>query len=313
MNAPQPHEETGPGASFRSTYGKQPSSVTATESSPRTSLSSNNPFRESSSPITSSPTANKSGVNSSARPISREGFPKYRAEAFGDYNPPRRSVSNAKPPPAYDEATAGASNGTGNRGRRRGSSLRERYPGDQSVNPLGIIRKESKKADRSPHLNKRHMQGPDVIDRLDPALGGRAYHHEGPYDAASFSRNQKYDNSSPVAALKTSNEEALKATPRENVKDALDRHKPLDGVAVVPPGVPDQFGRTYNYEEGSDMMREGTSDAGYKRWPGKVGIRCFYPTRSIANEERGLRPRRPARQVRARFLARSCSASTQDR
>lgn len=113
------------------------------------------------------------------------------------------------------------------------------------------------------------MQGPDTIDRLDPAVGGRPYHHEGPYDAASLARNRdpKY---APVAALESTNSETIRATPQENVKDALERHKPLDGVAAVPPGQPDRLGRTYDYEEGTDMMREGfNGEPGYKRWGGK--------------------------------------------
>ncbi|KAK4565481.1 hypothetical protein LTR86_004098 [Recurvomyces mirabilis] len=267
MHAPEPSAETGPGTHFGSTMpSKQPTSTTTTAASHKTSLSSNNPFRDDASPpaaAASSGSSKTPGVRTTERPISREAFPDYRAEAFSGHNTrPLHSTSNNQSPPAYDEATSGPS-------RRRGSSLRERYPGDTTAKPLDMIRKDSRKAHRSPHLNKRNMQGPDVIDRLDPALGGHAYHHEGPYDAAAFARNKAYDKTSPVAALQTSNEEALRATPRENVKDALDRHKPLDGVAVVPPGVPDQFGRTYNYEEGTDMMREGTDDAGYKRWPGK--------------------------------------------
>ncbi|KAK5108843.1 hypothetical protein LTR62_007733 [Meristemomyces frigidus] len=263
MNEPAPHEETGPGSHFGSTMpAKQPTTTATVAESPRTSLSSNNPFRDPGSPKASS-ASKTAGVRTSGRPISREGFPDYRAEAFGGHD--SRPVKSQSPP-AYDDAVAGAS---GTQGRRRGSSLSPRYPGDPSAKPLDMIRKDSRKARRSPHLNKRNMQGPDIIDRLDPALGGIAYHHEGPYDAAAFARNQKYDENSPVAALQTSNEEALKATPRENVKDSLDRHKPLDGVAVVPPGIPDQFGRTYDYKEGTDMMREGTDDAGYKRWPGK--------------------------------------------
>ena len=114
------------------------------------------------------------------------------------------------------------------------------------------------------------MQGPDIIDRLDPAIGGRAYHHEGPYDAASLARNRdpKY---APVAALETTNSEAIRATPQENIRDALEKHKPLDGVAAVPPGQPDRLGRTYDYEEGTDMMREGFNGGpGYKQWSGKV-------------------------------------------
>jgi hypothetical protein len=65
----------------------------------------------------------------------------------------------------------------------------------------------------------------------------------------------------------------LKATPAENIKDSLDRHMPLDGVAAVPPGVPDRFGRTYEYEEGADLLREPGGDGpGYKRWSDKVSL-----------------------------------------
>src|SRR5262249_30850974 len=67
-------------------------------------------------------------------------------------------------------------------------------------------------------------------------------------------------------AVADSNEEALRATPRENIIDAVTRHRPLEGTAVVPPGVPDNFGRVYNYKEGTDLNRERGAD--YKRWPG---------------------------------------------
>lgn len=267
LNAPEPSAETGLNTHFGNTMAPKQASSTA---SPRTSLSSNNPFRDGGSPKTHSPpTKAGASVSATERQGSRERFPNYREEAFSGHNTHRRSGSGAHgpgthPPPTYEEGAASGS------GRRRGSSLRERYPGDESTKPLDVIRRDSRKAHRSPHLNKRHIPGADVIDRLDPALGGRAYHHEGPYDAATLARNMD-PKTAPLNALQTSNAEALKATPKENIRDAVERHKPLDGVAVVPPGEPDQFGRTYNYEEGTDMMREGTgSDAGYKRWPGKV-------------------------------------------
>lgn len=133
-----------------------------------------------------------------------------------------------------------------------------------------MIRKHSKKANRSPHLRKKHQPGPDTVDRLDPAIGGRPYHHEGPYDAALLARNTSY-KSSPVAALESTNAEALKATPQENIRNAVERHRPLEGVADVPPGVQDRFGRTYQYEEGADLLHEDGGDGpGYKRWAGKV-------------------------------------------
>jgi len=147
---------------------------------------------------------------------------------------------------------------------RRKSSLVERFPGDPSVRPLDQIKHENKAANRAPHLRKGHIPGADAIDRLDEA--GFRYHHEGPYDAASLARNTD-TRSSPVAALARSNEEALKATPSEKIYDAVKGHKPLDGVAIVPPGQSDEMGRTYHYKEGTDMMRADGGDSGnYRRW-----------------------------------------------
>lgn len=76
--------------------------------------------------------------------------------------------------------------------------------------------------------------GPDSIDSLDN-IGPGAYHHGGPYDATLLARNTS-SAFSPVEAVKGSNEEALKATPTENIQDSIARHRPLDGVATVPPG-----------------------------------------------------------------------------
>lgn len=282
MNAPEPSSETGPGTHFRSTFAPASETSLNKTSSPKgasttvrpasrsSSLASNNPFRDGSEV---SPTTGKNQVRQSSReypspPNSsspREDFPAYRDQAFSGYQeaPKRRSHDQSRPP-AFDQ---GVDNGGPS--RRRGSSLKERYPGDKSNQPLDIIRRDSRKAHRSSHLKKQHIPGADMIDRLDPALGGIAYHHEGPYDATSLARNLEY-KSSPVAAVASTNEEALKATPRENIRDAVEKHRPLDGTAFIPPGERDTMGRTYHYEEGTDMMREGTtSDAGYKRWPGK--------------------------------------------
>jgi hypothetical protein len=79
-------------------------------------------------------------------------------------------------------------------------------------------------------MKKKHIPGPDMIDRLDVTTGSK-YHHEGPYDATLIARNTSWE-SSPLAAVTDTTEEALKATPRENVLDAVSRHRPLDGVAV---------------------------------------------------------------------------------
>ncbi|KAK3706294.1 hypothetical protein LTR37_012809 [Vermiconidia calcicola] len=262
MNEPEPSEETGLNASVGSTFA--PAKEINGSTSPS---SSRNPYRNSpaETPL------NKGGASSAVRSSGgspREPFPNYRSEAFNNHETTsRRRAGSHGTPPSYNEVTTGGSSEP--KGRRRGSSLRERYPGDKSTQPLNVIRRDSRKAHRSPHLNKRSMPGADMVDRLDPAIGGRAYHHEGPYDAALMSRNRD-PKTAPLGAIQSSNEEALKATPRENIKDAVERHKPLDGTAFVPPGHQDRMGRTYNYEEGADLMHESSSgDAGYKRWPGK--------------------------------------------
>lgn len=114
------------------------------------------------------------------------------------------------------------------------------------------------------------MVGPDTIDKLDWTSG--AYHHDGPYDATLLARNIS-SPSSPLEAVAISNREALKATPRENIIDSIQKHRPLDGVAMTPPGIPDREGRVYNYEEGTDLMIE--EGGNYKRWPGVVRLLSF--------------------------------------
>ncbi|PLB50697.1 hypothetical protein P170DRAFT_354009 [Aspergillus steynii IBT 23096] len=98
------------------------------------------------------------------------------------------------------------------------------------------------------------LVNPDIIDRLDDA-GIYQYHHEGPYDAVYPERNHD-TKASPVEALQTSNAEALKATPSDKIRDCLDGHRPLDGVAYFPPGHTDREGQTYEYEEGTNMMND---------------------------------------------------------
>ena len=133
-----------------------------------------------------------------------------------------------------------------------------------------MIKKETRAADRAPHLRKTNHVGADSIDRLDDLAVAGPYHHEGPYDATLQARNAIYTNS-PIEAVSSTNEEALKATPREMVKDAVEKHRPLDGTAMVPPGVADQYGNTYDYQEGTDMMIDNNPEGGaYKRYPGMV-------------------------------------------
>ncbi|KAK3329487.1 hypothetical protein B0H66DRAFT_27169 [Apodospora peruviana] len=152
---------------------------------------------------------------------------------------------------------------------RRGGSLRERYPGDMSHRPLAMLQRDHRAADRAPHLhNQRKKQPSDPIDALDhtgpaPDL---TYHHSGPFDPTMQSRNvnKMY---SPVEAVKETNMEALKATPEAYLKDSLDKHVPLQGIAVVPPGQRDLTGRRMEYHEGADLMRERDAAGGaYKRW-----------------------------------------------
>lgn len=95
---------------------------------------------------------------------------------------------------------------------------------------------------------------------------GGGYHHEGPFDATLLARNTAV-KSSPVAAVHDTNMKALKATPREMIQDSIRSHRPLDGVALVPPGVLDFNGQRYDYEEKNII-----TEADYKRWPGVVRL-----------------------------------------
>ncbi|KAF7594968.1 hypothetical protein BBP40_007776 [Aspergillus hancockii] len=98
------------------------------------------------------------------------------------------------------------------------------------------------------------LVNPDVIDRLDSASFVQ-YHHEGPYDAVYPERNLD-SKVSPIEAVRRTNEEALKATPGDKIKDCFNKHRPLDGVAYYPPGSTDRGGQTYDYEEGDNMMND---------------------------------------------------------
>ncbi|KAF1949477.1 hypothetical protein CC80DRAFT_497503 [Byssothecium circinans] len=284
---PDPSDETGLNSHFGSTFAPRKDLPTPPGSAghksnpsvnirPQTTGSTveTNPYRRSrassgskglsqqNSDITSGRRQGHSSTHSSHYP-SPPNSASPRAEYFSDHRTvafasssrgrPRRS---SQPNPFSDPV--GQSGGL-----TRGGSLRERYPGDTSHRPLDTIRKDIKTAHRAHHLRKKNFQGADVIDRLDKTTF--SYHHEGPYDAANLARNLSYMHS-PVAAVADSNEEALKATPRENIVNAVEKHRPLEGTAIIPPGMPDRFGRTYDYQEGADLQREPGGD--YRRWPG---------------------------------------------
>ena len=263
LTAPEPSQETGPGTHYNSTF------------------SPNNPYRKSTASAASTPP-------SSARPRSSEKQARTSVEVIGTPTSSHSGYptppSSASPRHAHFQSTPTSSSRnsisqastqiptstggyTADSGRRpRNNSLPSRYAGDRSNRPLETLTRENKLAYRSPHLRKKYIPGADRIDTLDNI--NSPYHHEGPYDATLISRNANRTYS-PVEAVRSTNEEALKATPPEMIQDSLRQHKPLDGVAIVPPGMQDVNGNTYNYEEGTDMMIENGGN--YKRWSGVVG------------------------------------------
>ena len=309
LNAPDPSAETGPGTHYTSTYAPQadehssPSPRSEPQKTPASSIRSTN--RSSSQRLQKTPpsvsvrSANPASFqkpnssvsdrssNNPYRHASSTGYPSppqstsprkdrfststHNRETFSDFDgsysptPTHRSMDQAST--QIPTSTGGQHSTTTDGHRRRGSSLSQRFPGDQTHRPLDMIRQDAKIANRHPHLRKKHIIGSDTIDRMD-TVGG--FHHDGPYDATLLARNLSSVNS-PVEAVSTTNEEALRATPQEMIKDSVEKHRPLDGVAMVPSGREDRYGNTYNYREGTDMMIENSPEGGaYKRWPGVV-------------------------------------------
>ncbi|KAI6372537.1 hypothetical protein MCOR25_003697 [Pyricularia grisea] len=294
LTAPEPSQECGPGSSFVSPTGRSLSVRTpkdekrrrkdiasAYPSPPASSSPTRSAFRSSQSPT--------SGNNSSSSPVSPNDLGSSRRPGFGrssssnyvarprDY-PPSASIGRSqsqsvrRPPPSHQN-NQGASHtrSTSNnfdkgKGLTRSNSLSQRYPGDMSHRPLDIIKRDVRAADRAPHLRKSGMPRTDIIDSLD-TIGG-TYHHGGPFDATLAARNTN-KMYAPVEALKDSNMEAIRATPREFLQDSLQRHVPLQGTSQVPPGATDFSGNVMDYEEGADLMRERDAAGGaYKRWDG---------------------------------------------
>ena len=241
LNEPGPSEETGPGTHYRSTFANPSSSHLDSTSSTHKRQPS--------------VTSREIGTSSRAPTSTLQKTP------WSSRHGGSRDDNYVAPKSAERASTEIPTSNTG--GRTRATSLSSRYIGDDSHRPLDIIKKENKLADRAPHLQKKHLVGPDTIDRLDTT--GGIQHHSGPYDATYLARNISFMNS-PIEAVSGTNEETLKATPREKVLDSVRKHRPLDGVATVPSGTTDRSGNTFHYEEGADLMVEG----GYKRWDGVV-------------------------------------------
>ncbi|KAL7620399.1 hypothetical protein AAE478_009394 [Parahypoxylon ruwenzoriense] len=170
------------------------------------------------------------------------------------------------PKPAYPKPSHHLSTEKLKDGFQKAVSRTRSHFDSMSERPLEAIKRATKAADRTPHLRKKNFAGTDTVDVLDNTGIGGAYHHDGPYDAALASRNRD-KRYAPIEAVKYSNEEALKATPRENIMDSLERHVPLQGTASIPPGHRDLGGRVMDYEEGDDLMRESDAPGGpYKRY-----------------------------------------------
>ncbi|KAK0667711.1 hypothetical protein QBC41DRAFT_323297 [Cercophora samala] len=217
----------------------------------------------------------------------------------------RSSSLNHPPPPPSDESFP----------IRRGDSLRlkDRYPGDQSHRPLAMLSSSHRAANRHVRPTSSHKRPfADPIDQLDQSSPFSTYHHSGPYDPTliPYNTNKKY---SPLEAVKSSNDEAIKATPVEFVKDSLTKHVPLQGTAVVAPGERDVMTgrRMGEYEEGADLMREPSAGGGaYRRWPGleyregdlKGKGEGWYTGAGAAEEDA-----RKAAKQRGGYLARSIS------
>ncbi|KAF7554517.1 hypothetical protein G7Z17_g2820 [Cylindrodendrum hubeiense] len=293
LTAPEPSEETGVASSHN--LAAQLKKINLSNSSPSSSSSSvKQPRERSAKPSHSPPHRNYPTPPTSASPSRSDFHPSNpfsnAAESSKSISPPRsppRSPPNAAhnsrryPPNTAVTRSSSArvpqlappahprhhrSRSTGNCDLSRNPSINQRFPGDMTHRPLEILRKEARAADRAPHLRRKNIPHTDTIDALD-TIGG-TYHHGGPFDAALSSRNrqQKY---SPAAAVHDSNMEAIRATPREYMEDALRKNRPLQGTAIIPNGQEDFRGNIMNYEEGADLMREPDAEGGaYRRYEG---------------------------------------------
>ena len=171
-----------------------------------------------------------------------------------------------------------STNGRSTNDNNRQSSISSRGGERVHGGALNSVKRDTLRAQRSPHLRKGAIPGPDKIDILG-TVGFGTFHHGGPYDATLQSRNKRA-YSSPVKATEQTNRMALQATPVEQVQDSLQKHRPLDGVASIPPGAMDSSGRRYDYKETNMMIANGGD---YKRWADLV--RLVYRSLKVTIDE----------------------------
>ena len=213
----------------------------------------------------------------STRTDRKVGGPSTRPRSSSARVPNSPSATTLPPPQSQQPSTRQRS---ASHTHTRNNSLPQRFPGDMSHRPLAILKRENRTANRSSR-HRRAPSQPDTIDALDTIGGG--YHHDGPYEATLASRNVNV-RYSPLEAVRNSNMEALRATPREFIEDSLRLHVPLQGTSIVPSGGLDMSGNVMTYREGADLMRESDAPGGpYRRYQDVV-CQALFPSPSLTYE-----------------------------
>ncbi|KAK6336501.1 hypothetical protein TWF696_002051 [Orbilia brochopaga] len=123
--------------------------------------------------------------------------------------------------------------------------------------------KRRSKHDVKPRPSGQRGSPADTIDQLDTSFGLFTFHHEGPYDATLSHRNRN-PMKSPVQATRYGNAMALRATAPQDIENSIQFGRPLDGVALFPPGTQVANGAVLQYEE-YDVNRK---DGNFRRYPG---------------------------------------------
>ncbi|KAK6541162.1 hypothetical protein TWF694_008533 [Orbilia ellipsospora] len=132
----------------------------------------------------------------------------------------------------------------------------------RSNGPRAPAKRHSRNEGRN-RPNPQRVLAADTIDSLDTSFGIFTFHHEGPYDATLSHRNRN-PLKSPVQATRFGNEMALKATLPQDIENSLQFGRPLEGVAIFPPGTKVVGGEVLEYDE-YDLNRK---DGNYRRYPG---------------------------------------------